>query len=83
LVWIADGTFRMGSDKHYLEEAPVHRVSIDGVWIDRISVTNQQFKEFARATGQVTTAEIVPESKDYPGALPKVDMAWGTAFGRY
>ena len=35
MVWIPSGTFRMGSDKHYAEEAPVHRVTVDGFWIDR------------------------------------------------
>ena len=44
MIWIAGGTFRMGSDKHYPEEAPVHRVTVDGFWIDRTPVTNRQFR---------------------------------------
>ena len=35
MVRITGGTFRMGSDDHYPEEAPVHRVTVDGFWIDR------------------------------------------------
>ena len=35
MVWIPGGTFLMGSDKHYPEERPVHRVTVDGFWIDR------------------------------------------------
>ena len=70
MVWIPGGTFRMGSDQHYPEEAPVHRVTVDGFWIDRTPVTNRQFKEFVKATGHVTFAEIAPDPKDYPGALP-------------
>jgi formylglycine-generating enzyme required for sulfatase activity len=30
MAWIPGGTFAMGSDKHYPEEAPVHRVTVDG-----------------------------------------------------
>jgi sulfatase modifying factor 1 len=70
MVWISGGTFRMGSDRHYAEEAPVHRVTVDGFWIDRTPVTNRQFRNFVHATGYVTYAEIAPDPKDYPGALP-------------
>jgi formylglycine-generating enzyme required for sulfatase activity len=35
MVWIPGGTFRMGSNQHYPEEAPVHTVSVNGFWIDR------------------------------------------------
>src|ERR1700749_4176642 len=70
MVSIPAGTFRMGSDRHYPEEAPAHRVSVAPFWIDRTPVTNRQFKEFVAATGYVTVAEIAPDPKDYPGALP-------------
>ena len=72
MVWIPGGTFRMGSDRHYPEEAPVHRVTVDGFWMDRTPVTNRQFREFVRATNHVTTAEIPPDPANYPGALPDV-----------
>ncbi|GEP02906.1 hypothetical protein MOX02_09440 [Methylobacterium oxalidis] len=70
MVFLPSGTFRMGSDGHYPEEAPVHRVQVDGFWIDRTPVTNAQFRAFVRATGYVTMAERRPDPKDYPGALP-------------
>jgi hypothetical protein len=35
MIWIPGGTYRMGSDQHYPEEAPSHRVTVDGFWIDR------------------------------------------------
>jgi formylglycine-generating enzyme len=39
MVHISGGTFRMGSNDRYPEEAPVHRVTVDGFWIDRTPVT--------------------------------------------
>jgi formylglycine-generating enzyme required for sulfatase activity len=72
MVWIPGGTFRMGSNDHHAEEAPVHRVAVDGFRIDQTPVTNRQFKAFVNATGYVTTAQIVPNPKDYPGALPSM-----------
>jgi formylglycine-generating enzyme len=72
MVWIPGGTFRMGSDKHYPEEAPAHSVTVDGFWIDRTPVTNRDFRKFVTATGHITVAEIAPEARDYPGALPNM-----------
>jgi sulfatase modifying factor 1 len=80
MMLIPGGTFRMGSDRHYPEEAPSHRVTVDAFFIDRTPVTNRQFKEFVRATGYITTAEIVPDAKDYPGALPHMLYAGSLVF---
>src|SRR5262245_47035503 len=68
MVWIPGGTFRMGSDDFYPEERPVHEVGVDGFWIDRHPVTNQQFDRFIAATGYVTIAEQPPDAALYPGA---------------
>jgi formylglycine-generating enzyme len=80
MIWIAGGSFRMGSDRHYPEEAPSHRVFVDGFWIDRTPVTNRQFKAFVNATRHVTTAQIAPNPKDYPGALPHMIYAGSLVF---
>jgi formylglycine-generating enzyme required for sulfatase activity len=77
---IARGAFRMGSDRHYPEEAPVHRVAVEGFLIDRTPVTNRQFKDFVRATGHVTFAEIPPDANNYPGALPHMLYAGSLVF---
>src|SRR5258707_3080322 len=80
MVWIPGGTFRMGSNDHYPEEAPAHRVTVDGFWIDRTPVTNRQFKRFVIATRHKTTAEIPPDPKDDPGALPHMPYAGSLLF---
>jgi sulfatase modifying factor 1 len=80
MVFIPGGTFRMGSDKHYPEEAPAHQVTVDSFWIDRTPVTNRQFKQFVRATGHKTFAEIPPDPKNYPGALPHMLYAGSLVF---
>jgi sulfatase modifying factor 1 len=80
MLFVAGGTFRMGSDKHYPEEAPVHRVTVDGFWMDRTPVTNRRFREFIEATGYVKFAEVAPDPKDYPGALPHMLKAGSLVF---
>ena len=80
MVRIPCGTFLMGSDSHYPEEAPVHRVSVDSFLIDRTPVTNRQFKQFVRATGYITSAEIPPDPTYYPGALPHMLFAGSLVF---
>lgn len=72
MVRIPGGTFLMGSDHHYPEEAPAHHVGVDTFWIDARPVTNTQFAAFVEATGHVTFAEIAPRAEDYPGALPEM-----------
>jgi formylglycine-generating enzyme required for sulfatase activity len=72
MVWIPGGTFLMGSDNHYPEEAPAHKVSVDGFWMDRHAVTNRAFRQFVDATGHVTLAERPANPADYPGAKPEL-----------
>jgi formylglycine-generating enzyme len=80
MILIPGGTFRMGSDKHYPEEAPAHHVTVDGFWMDSCPVTNRQFRDFVKATGHVTFAEIPPDARDYPGALPHMLYAGSLVF---
>jgi formylglycine-generating enzyme required for sulfatase activity len=62
----------MGSADYYPEERPVHRVSVDGFWMDEHAVTVAEFRRFVRATGHVTVAERPPDPAQYPGAAPDV-----------
>ncbi len=70
MKWIPGGTFGMGSADFYPEEDPVHRVTVDGFWMDRHPVTVAEFRRFVTATGYVTVAERPLQAADYPDADP-------------
>ncbi|MET0599077.1 MAG: formylglycine-generating enzyme family protein [Mesorhizobium sp.] len=80
MVWVPGGTFLMGSDRHYPEEAPAHRVTVGGFWMDRFTVTNAEFEAFVAATGHVTLAERPADPADYPGARPELLQPSSTMF---
>jgi formylglycine-generating enzyme len=69
---IEGGTFAMGSDEFYPEERPVHRVTVDGFWIDEHSVTAADYRRFVRETGYTTVAERPLDAADYPDADPEL-----------
>ncbi len=90
MVWIPGGEFSMGAPDppgmdHVGMQAtedsrPVHRVYVDGFWMDATEVTNAQFAEFVRATGYVTIAEQKPKAEDFPDAPPENLVAGSTVF---
>jgi formylglycine-generating enzyme required for sulfatase activity len=82
MVWVPGGTFTMGSDDHYPEEAPAHSVAVEGFWIDRTTVTNDDFAAFVKATGHVTLAEQPPDPAVYPDAQPELLVAASSVFRR-
>ena len=71
MVSIPGGTFRMGSDVHYPEEAPARDVSVDEFAIDRFQVTNREYAEFVDETGYITVAERPLDPADFPEAPPE------------
>lgn len=70
MILVSSGVFTMGSDHHYPEEKPAHRVRVDAFLIDRHTATNRQFARFVEATGHVTLAERPADPADYPAADP-------------
>lgn len=82
MVWIPGGTFVMGSNDHYPEEAPAHEVSVDGFWMDQYAVTNAHFSRFVEETNYVTSAERCPNPADYPGAKPELLVPASVVFRR-
>jgi sulfatase modifying factor 1 len=77
MVWIPGGEFSMGSTDPLArpDESPVHRVRVEGFWMDATEVTNAQFAEFVKATGYTTVAERPVDweelKKQVPAGTPK------------
>jgi len=81
MVWIPGGEFSMGAaespDMNMVgmqattDSRPIHRVYVDGFWMDETEVTNEQFAKFVETTGYVTIAERAPRAADFPGAPPE------------
>ncbi len=72
MVRIAGGTFVMGSENFYPEEAPTHRVEVGDIWMDRHLVTNRDFRRFVDQTGYLTVAERPLDPSQYPDADPSL-----------
>ncbi len=90
MVWIPGGEFSMGSSVECesmcgmpgltRDSSPIHRVYVDGFWMDQTEVTNAQFREFTNATGYVTVAEQVPTREEFPTAPSENLVAGSTVF---
>jgi len=90
MLWIPGGEFSMGAadpDADGSEETdaladarPVHRVYVDGFWMDATEVTNEQFAAFVKATGYVTVAERTPTAKEFPAAPAENLVAGAVVF---
>jgi formylglycine-generating enzyme required for sulfatase activity len=78
MVWIPGGEFSMGAadmgaeicgpNNPVQDAQPIHRVYVDGFWMDATDVTNEEFLRFVASTGYVTVAERTPRPEDFPGA---------------
>jgi formylglycine-generating enzyme required for sulfatase activity len=92
MVWIPGGEFSMGckvpsegictmATMNAVNDArPIHRVYVDGFWMDRTDVTNEEFAKFVEATGYVTIAERTPTKEEYPNAAPENLVAGSPVF---
>jgi formylglycine-generating enzyme len=90
MAWIPGGEFSMGANdppdmddvgmKATKDARPIHRVYVDGFFMDKTDVTNAQFAEFVKATGYVTVAERKPRAEDFPEAPPENLVAGGVVF---
>ncbi len=76
MVWVPAGEFQMGTNKGEEDAKPIHKVALDGFWMDAHEVTNEEFGRFIKATGYVTIAERKPDPKDFPG-VPASELKAG------
>jgi formylglycine-generating enzyme len=77
MVWIPGGEYSRGAEDPALgfcvveqpmpDALPIHRVKVDGFWMDETEVTNAQFAAFVAATSYVTVAERPLDPRDFPG----------------
>ena len=90
MAWIPGGEFSMGANdppdmnevgmKATTDARPIHRVYVDGFYMDKTDVTNAEFAKFVKATGYVTVAERKPKAEDFPGAPPENLVAGSVVF---
>src|SRR5437762_11645390 len=90
MVWIPGGEFSMGAalngeGSHEMPMAsndagPIHRVRLDGFWMDATPVTNGQFEKFVKATRYVTIAERTPTKEEFPTAPAENLVAGSVVF---
>jgi len=62
------------------DSQPIHRAYVDGIWMDKTDVTNEEFAKFVKATRYVTVAERTPRTEDFPGAPPENLVAGSVVF---
>jgi formylglycine-generating enzyme required for sulfatase activity len=72
MVWVPGGEFVMGGVGPFAkpDEFPLHPVRLNGFWISRAPVTNDEFARFVEATGYITTAEKAPVLEEVMKQLP-------------
>ncbi|HKO98707.1 MAG TPA: formylglycine-generating enzyme family protein [Pyrinomonadaceae bacterium] len=81
MVWIPAGEFSMGTEEEgFPDTRPIHRVKLNGFWMDKTEITNAQFEKFVKATGYVTIAERKPRAEDFPNVPPEKLVAGSIVF---
>jgi formylglycine-generating enzyme required for sulfatase activity len=51
MAYVAPGKFTRGSTKGHAEEKPAAEIYLDGFWMDKYEVTNEDYRKFVEATG--------------------------------
>jgi formylglycine-generating enzyme len=87
MAWVPGGEFSMGiPDPRELpngglegmaDARPIHRVYLDGFWMDKTPVTNADFARFVEETGYETVAERPLDPDKFPG-VPELNLVPGS-----
>ncbi|HEY4286620.1 MAG TPA: formylglycine-generating enzyme family protein [Puia sp.] len=87
MKWVPGGEFSMGAmdpsriknggHEPMADARPVHRVYVDGFYMDATEVTNAEFAAFVNATGYKTVAEQIPTRAEFPDA-PEQNLVAGS-----
>jgi sulfatase modifying factor 1 len=90
MIYVPGGEFSMGSldptemvcggDQPMDDARPLHRVYLDGYFMDATEVTNEEFDRFATATGYLTVAERKPTREEFPDAIEENLVAGSVVF---
>ena len=81
MVWIPGGEFSMGETavstglcgdgEASRDTVPIHRVAVDGFWMDSTEVTTAEFAKFIAATNYRTVAERPLNPTEFPDVPPE------------
>ena len=81
-MWVPGGEFSMGSvdpratlyggPDAMRDARPVHRVYVDGFWMDETEVTNEQFEQFVKALVMSPSPSALPTQRSSPPRRPKI-----------
>jgi formylglycine-generating enzyme required for sulfatase activity len=90
MVWVPGGVFSMGTDQTNeslcavggltADAQPIHRVYVDGFWMDEHEVTNAEYMAFVNATGYITLAETTPSKLEFPDIPDEIRVAGSVVF---
>ena len=78
MIFVKGGTFKMGSNDGYADEAPVHNVTLSDFYIGKYEVTVAQYRQFCTATNHKFPG--VPDADWYEEHDNAVQWQWNDTY---
>ncbi len=79
MVYVSEGSFRMGSDTGNADERPQREVALDAFWIDKYCVTNAQYRAFLEETDAFPPPPSFSRDDFVGPHQPIVSISWEEA----